>query len=287
MRGRQQDMQNIRVVTDSASDIPPEVAAAHSIVVVPLSIHFGSKTYVSDEDLSGAEFYRLMKTDDSFPRTSQPSVGRFEQAYTQLRDEGAEIISIHLSSKLSGTFAGASAAAKAVDGATVHLVDSLSGSMAEGAMVLAAARMAADGCTAVEIVRYVEMMRGRTHVALMVDNLLHLQRGGRIGRAQSLLGTLLNVKPLISLDNGEVVPRQRVRTVQRALRDMATEAQSSMPLQELRIMHANAPKLVDEFRELLQPIVNREVPAELIGPVIGTHIGEGAIGIVMVQAAPD
>jgi DegV family protein with EDD domain len=280
-------MPHIRVVTDSASDIPQDIAAEHRIVVVPLSVHFGSDTYMSGEELSGPEFYRLMSTSVNFPRTSQPPIGRFEQAYTELRDEGAEVISIHLSSKLSGTFAGASTAAHEVEGARVHLLDSLSGSMGEGAMVLEAARLAAEGRNADEIIRYVEAMRARTHVALMVNSLLHLQRGGRIGRARSLLGTLLSVKPLVSLDNGEVIPRQRVRTVQRALQDMATEAQSRSPLQELRIMHANAPTLVQQFREILQPIVDREVPADLIGPVIGTHIGEGSIGIVMVQAVPD
>jgi DegV family protein with EDD domain len=278
-------MPHIRVVTDSASDIPQDIAAKHRIVVVPLSIHFGSKTYISGEELSGPEFYQMMSTNENFPRTSQPPIGRFEQVYAELRDEGAEVISIHLSSRLSGTFAGASTAAHEVEGARVHLVDSLSGS--KGALVLEAARLAAEGRTADEIIRYVEAMRGRTHVALMVDSLAHLQRGGRIGRARSLIGTLLNVKPLVSLDNGEVIPRQRVRTVQRALQDMAAEAQSRLPLQELRIMHANAPALVEQFREVLQPIVNQAVPADLIGPVVGTHIGEGSIGIVMVQAAPD
>jgi DegV family protein with EDD domain len=280
-------MTHIRVVTDSAADIPRELAAKYGIVVVPLSIHFGSKAYISGDELDASEFYTLLSTNSDFPRTSQPSVGRFEKVYQELHDEGAEVISIHLSSKLSGTFSGAGMAAKSVDGAEVHLVDSLSGSMGEGVLALAAAKLANEGKSAGDIVRYIEVMRARTHVVVMVDSMLHVQRGGRIGRAQSMLGTLLNVKPLISLDNGEVVPRQRVRTVQRALQEMANEARDKLPLRELWIMHANAPKLVDQCRGLLQPLFDREIPAELLGPVVGTHVGQGAIGIVMVQSATE
>jgi DegV family protein with EDD domain len=120
---------------------------------------------------------------------------------------------------------------------------------------------------------------------LMIDDLAHLQAGGRIGRARSLLGTLLSVKPIVSLEDGLVVPWHRARTPSRALQVMAAEAKERAPLRDLVIMHSNADELVDQFKRMLEPIVEREVSAGLLGPVIGAHVGEGAIGIVMVQAA--
>jgi DegV family protein with EDD domain len=144
---------------------------------------------------------------------------------------------VHLSSRLSGTCNTAAMAARAVEGAHVHVVDSLTACMAEGDLVLTAAHLAEEGLPAAEIARRVEAMRPRVEVAIMLDSLAHLQRGGRIGRAQSMLGTLLNIKPIVSVEEGIVVPKQRVRTASRALQEMADEVKSRGPLASLRIEH--------------------------------------------------
>jgi DegV family protein with EDD domain len=276
-------MQQIQVVTDSAADIPPQQAAELGITVVPLTIHFGDKTYHDGEDLTPTEFYALLKSNSNFPRTSQPSVGRFEQAYRTLGGGGAEIISIHLSSRLSGTFASATTASRNVEGARVHLVDSLVAAMAQGELVLAAAQMVRDGRGVPEILQHVDSLRQRMHIGIMLDNLTHLQRGGRIGRAQGLLGTLLNVKPIVALEDGVVVPRQRVRTTARALEELAGGARAWGALERMHIVHANAPALVEQLQALLRPFAPGEVPVDFIGPVVGTHVGAGAIGLLSIK----
>jgi DegV family protein with EDD domain len=277
-------MAQVRVVTDSAADLPPELVAEHGITVVPLSVHFGEKTFLDGETITPGEFYHILATDPHFPRTSQPSVGRFEEAYARLRDEGAEIISIHLSSHLSGTFNAAGLAARSIEGAEIHLVDSLQASMLLGELALEAARLKEQGRTVPEVLERVENLRQRLHFGLMLDNLTHIQRGGRIGRAQGLLGTLLSIKPILSMEEGVVVPRQRVRTTARALQELANEAKGWEPLAGLRVMHADAPKLAEDLVSLVRPFAPGEVPVQLLGPVIGTHVGAGAVGVISIQA---
>ena len=277
-------MGQIRIVTDSASDLLPELARSLRITVVPLSVHFGAKTYVENEDLNAEQFYTLLAGDPNFPRTSQPSLGRFEQVYRQLTDEGAEIISVHISSKLSGTFNTAELAARNVEGAHIHLVDTLQGSMGEGVFALAAARMAAEGNPAPEILDHLETLRTRVHTVFMLDSMTHVQRGGRIGRAQSLLGTLLSIKPLLVIEDGVVTPKQRVRTTARALQEMADQAKALAPLAEAHVMHANALRYAQELEGLIKPYVTGTLSVGMLGAVIGTHAGPGTIGFVGVQA---
>ncbi|HVA92022.1 MAG TPA: DegV family protein [Chloroflexota bacterium] len=277
-------MGEIRIVTDSASDIPAALAEALRIVVVPLSVQFGPKNYREREELTSTQFYDMLAKNPNFPRTSQPSVGNFEEVYRELAGQGAEIISIHLSSKLSGTFNAASLAAANVPEARVHLVDTLTASMAEGVYALAAARMAADGQPAAAILTAIEALRSRVFVIFMLDSMTHVQRGGRIGRAQSMIGALLNIKPLLIIEDGLVTPRQRTRTTARALREMANLAEERAPLAEAHVMHANAPQVAQELAALLQPYVRGTLDIDVLGAVIGTHAGAGTIGFVGVQA---
>jgi DegV family protein with EDD domain len=279
-------MPRVRVVTDSAADIPAELVRAHSILVVPLTVHFGDKTYVEGEDIDPPAFYEMLGSNPNHPRTSQPSIGRFEQAYRRLEQEHAEVVSIHLSSGLSGTFGSAQAAAQSIAGLKIHIVDSQLASMAEGAVVLAAAQRAEAGESAEAIVQFAEAMRSRVHVAIMIDNLAFLQRGGRIGRAQSMLGTLLSVKPIVTLEGGLVLPMQRSRTTSRALLDMAAVARSLAPLESVRILHSSTPDIVAEFSRLLEPIFGQEVPSQLLGPVVGSHVVKGVVAVLMIRPEP-
>jgi DegV family protein with EDD domain len=273
-------MQQVQVVTDSAADIATDVARDLNITVVPLSVHFGEQTYVDGATISPAQFYRLLTENPHPPRTSQPSAGQFEQTYRRLHEAGTQIISIHLSSKLSGTLNAAQTAARSLGLEDIHFFDSLGATILEGELVITAARMACAGAPIDEIVAALERQRSAMYGLVMLDSLTYLQRGGRIGRAQTLLGTLFNVKPLVEVYEGEVAPVQRVRTTAKALQVLADDARSRVPLGQLAIIHAAAPRTVEALKPLLEPFApEREIRVQLFGPVIGTHVGPGAIGV--------
>jgi DegV family protein with EDD domain len=273
----------VRVLADSAADIEPEVAKALGIVVVPFTIHFGDTVFTDGVDMDAAKFYRTVRERSDFPRTSQPAIGLYEEAFRNAHEQGYEVVSIHISRGLSGSFDGASSAARNVPEATVHVVDSRLAAMAQGLVVIMAAKMAAQGETAENIVAAVESMRDRTQIAIMIDSPTYLYRGGRIGRAQSMLGSMLSIKPIVGIEDGVVAPRLRARTAMRAVQAMYDLARSLDPLQEVLVLHSNAPQLVDEFCRLLKPIYG-DPPVGVLGPVVGTHVGEGCIAIAMVQA---
>lgn len=277
-------MANVRIVTDSASDLTADTVAAYGIRVAPLSVSFGDRSFLDGETIVPSQFYELLRTDPNFPRTSQPSIGRLQEIYTEARDDGVEVVSIHLSSKLSGTWNAATTAAQAVEGARVHLYDSLNASIVEGEQVRFAAQLAAEGATVPQILAGLDGFRPRLHHLFMLDSLEHVQRGGRIGRAQSLIGSLLSVKPILTILNGEVTPVQRVRTTAKALQELANDAQRRAPLAGMRIAHANAPEQAEQLLALLRPFAGeREIPVQPFGPVIGVHAGIGAVGLLMVQ----
>lgn len=276
-------MGTVRIVTDSASDIPADTAAALGITVVPLTVRFGSTSYQEGVDLTAARFYELLASDPHFPSTSQPSAGRFEEVYRGLAGNAVEIISIHISSKLSGTFGAASLAAANLPETPIHLVDTLTASMAEGVYVLAAARMASAGKTVAEILTALEAMRSRVFVFFMLDSMTHVQRGGRIGRAQSMIGSMLSIKPLLTIEDGLVTPRQRARTTARALQEMANLARERAPLVEAHVMHGNAPTAAEQLASLLRPYARGTLDIGMLGAVIGTHAGPGTLGFVGVQ----
>jgi DegV family protein with EDD domain len=279
-------MHQLRIVTDSAADIDPGLARDLGITVVPLSVHFGARTYIEGVTITAPQFYRLLAESPDLPRTSQPSVGQFEEAYRSLQQEGVQIISIHLSSRLSGTLGAAQTAARSAGVEGIRFVDSLGATILEGELVVAAARLARGGASATEIVAAIERRRRSMYGMIMLDSLAYLQRGGRIGRAQSLVGTLFNIKPIVEVCDGEIAPVQRVRTTARALQALADDARSRMPLVELAILHAAAPQVVEALKPLLQPFAPQaDIPVQLIGPVIGAHVGPGAIGVYTLSAA--
>lgn len=273
----------VRLVTDSASDIPLAERERLGIIVVPLSVQFGDAVYVDGETLDTEGFYRMLATDGHMPRTSQPSAGRFEQVYREACEAGDEVLSIHISSVLSGTFGAASLAARNVEGLRCRLVDSGTVSLGEGYVVLVAARLLREGLPVEEVARRIEAMPPTLHIYVMLDNLVYLQRGGRIGRAQSLLGTLLSVKPIVTITD-QVQPYQRVRTVSRALDELVAAARKNEPLGTIYVGHSAAPDLAADLVGRLQPLLP-DTPIEtiLLGPVVGSHIGAGCVGLVAVQ----
>lgn len=274
----------IKIVTDSSVDLPPEIVRELDISVVPLSIHFGDKTYIDGEDIDAATFYRMLKTETAHPRTAQPPAGRFEQVYQTLAAAGHQIVAITLAATLSGTFNSASLAARNLPEAHVTVIDSGTVTMAMGSLVIRAARMGREGATVEEITSTVHDMMPRLNVCLMVETLTYLQRGGRIGRASSLAGTLLNIKPIITLRDGVVTPLKRVRTHSKAVQEMVGLAAEQQPIEEMYVMHTGVPDEAAEFAAMLQPLYDgRGVPALPLGPVVGVHIGPGCLGVATLR----
>jgi DegV family protein with EDD domain len=279
-------MPGIRVVTDSACDLPDQLLAELGIGLVPLSIRFGAEELVDRHELTTKEFWARCSSAPELPETSAPSPGAFEQAFRRMADEGASgVVCVNLSSKLSATIEASRQAARHLgDGLPVEVVDSRSVTMGEGLVVLEAARRAADGGTLEEVVAAATAAVARMKVFGAIDTLENLKRGGRIGGAQALLGSLLAIKPVIEVRDGVVEQESKQRTRAKSLRYLADKVSAAGPLKRLAVFGADAPDL-DAFLELLHDVH----PAERllvgdIGPVIGTHAGPGALGVAWLPA---
>jgi DegV family protein with EDD domain len=270
----------VRIVTDSACDLPEAICEEFGIEVVPLTIRFGDREYVDRKALSVEAFWRELDSSTVLPETAAPSVGAFEETFRRLSDGGADgIVCINLSAKLSATMQSAQVAAKALDGETdVQIIDSYSASMGIGNLVLHAARRARDGAGVAEIVADVESRRQRGHVFAALDTLEYLRKGGRIGGAQAMLGSMLSIKPIISVIDGGVESGGRVRTRSKALKFLVDQIPVGR-VDTIAVLHGNAAD-VDEFLTMLEPVVpDAEVMVGLIGPVIGVHTGPRVMGI--------
>jgi DegV family protein with EDD domain len=270
----------IRVVTDSACDLPHHLVEALGIEIVPLMIRFGNEELVDQEELTTAEFWDRVERFDGLPETAAPSPGAFEARYRRLIERGATgIVCINLSSHFSGTMQSAQVAAAAVAGqCPVQVIDSQSASMGQGNLCLTAARRAADGDSLESIVAEVVHRRDRTKLYATLDTLEHIRKSGRIGNARALLGSMLSIKPIIEIRDGVVEEVSKVRTRSKALRELAAKAAESK-IEHLAVLHGNAPDL-DELLELLAPIFPPdEIITGIVGPVIGTHAGPRVIGV--------
>lgn len=274
----------VRVVTDSACDLPDDLCRQLGIEVVPLTIRFGDEELVDREELSPEAFWARMAASDVLPETAAPSVGAFEERFRRLADEGADgIVCVDLSSALSATMQSAQVAAKAVvDSCPIEVVDSETVTMGQGGLVLHAARRAAGGADLPTIVAELESRRARSHLYGVLDTLEFLKRGGRIGGAAALLGSVLSIKPVITVRDGAVAPAGKVRTRSKALRHLVDRVKEAR-IEELSVMHAQAPDL-DELLDALRPIVDDvEIVVGTIGPVVGVHAGPGTIGVAWTE----
>ena len=270
----------VRVVTDSACDLPPELVDKLGIEVVPLTIRFGDEELVDREELTADEFWARVTKADALPETAAPSAGAFEAKFRDLASAGADgIVCVNLSSRLSATMQAAQVAAKAVSGdCPVEVIDSLTVSLGLGRLALTAAERAEDGADLETVVREVTQARDRTRLFGSLGTLEFLKRGGRIGNARALLGTVLAIKPVIEVRNGVVEEAGRVRTRSKALRLLADKVREQ-PVTAVTLLHGQATD-VDELLDLLEPTVSRDdVVVGVVGPVIGTHTGPGVIGV--------
>jgi DegV family protein with EDD domain len=275
----------VRIVTDSTADLTPEQQRAAGITVVPLNVHFGDEVFRDHVDLSSDEFFRRLKASPQLPRTSQPSVGAFEEAYRTLREGGDEIVSVHLSSKVSGTYNSALMAAQSVGDGAIEVVDSLSTSMALGFMALEGARLARSGKDRKAIVERLKALVPKGRVICVVDTLTYLERGGRIGKARALLGSLLNVKPILQLKDGEVVPLGRARGRPQALSRLVELLERDGKVSQLAIMHGAAQSDAEQLRDrVASRYPGLDILLTEIGAVLGTHTGPGVIGFTYLVA---
>ncbi|MDP8991771.1 MAG: DegV family protein [Actinomycetota bacterium] len=274
-------MAGVAVVTDSACDLPPELASRHGIEVVPLTIRFGEEELVDRRDLTPRQFWDRLASTEVLPETAAPAPGAFEDAYRRAASEGADgVICVTLSAALSATYESAQVAAQAVEGTIpVRVVDSRAVTMAEGLMAVRAAELSAQGAGLDEVATEVEGMIARSRTFAALDTLENLRKGGRIGAAQAFLGSMLSVKPVIQVADGEVHPESRQRTRGRALRYLANKVREHQPVETLAVMHGDAPD-VDQMLDLLAPVHPREdILVGDVGAVIGTHAGPGVMGV--------
>lgn len=282
-------MSRLRIVTDSTADIPASLRKELDIEVVPLKVHFGEETYVDGVTLSSDEFYPKLAASPVTPKTSQPSPAEFLDVYKKLlqEDEDTHILSIHISSVMSGTFQSAELAKSLLDKPEkVTVFDSRSASYGIGMLAVEAARMAREGRGVEEAVERIRAIRNSGRVYFIVDTLEYLQKGGRIGKAQAVLGSLLNIKPILTIDDeGEVASVDKVRGTKKAVqRIVELYKQDYDPDREvtLDIVHSNDLPAAETVAEALRAQYNvRHLQFVTLGPVIGVHTGPGTVGVFM------
>jgi DegV family protein with EDD domain len=283
-------MGRIAFVTDSTAGLPQDQIEKYRVTVVPLQVIFGTESFRDGIDLTQREFFERLKSARTLPTTSQPSVADFEQAYEDLlADPDVDsIISVHISSRLpSGTYSSAAQAAERIASGRnkkITVIDSWSAYMGEGLMVIDGARAAEGGASHEAVVKLIEEMRPNVKILLLVDTLEYLARGGRIGGAQAFLGGLLNIKPILHVDEGRVEPLERVRTRRKAMErlvDIGAEMAAGRPVQ-IAVGHAEAAEDARTLSGLAHQKMNvvEEFNSDL-GPVISTHTGPGVLGFVM------
>lgn len=290
----------VRIVTDSTSDLPPDLARAHGIHVVPLLVLFGEEVFHDGADLKPREFYERLETGKAHPRSSPPPKADFADVYRNLAAR-KDVISLHLSGKLSQTVVHAKAAAaeelpdlrrqRGDEEVALYVVDSGSVSLGLGLLALFAARMARRGVDPTGIAERLAAMSQRLHVLFAVDTLDYLARGGRIGKGRALLGNLLGIKPILGVVGGEVTAVDRVRggrAVQPRLIELMRERVDPSRPVVVSIAHAKAPVWADRLRGLLEKSfqVKERIVGEM-GPVVGTHAGPGTVGTAVFQPADD
>ncbi len=271
----------VKIVTDSTSDIPPELAKELDIAVVPLTVFFGEEAFKDGIDMTHDEFFRRLTTGAILPRTTQPTIGDFLDVYKSLADQGHEIVSIHISDKLSGTLNSARGARQELPGAKIELVDTRLASMAMTLVAKAAAEAASSGADVEAVAQTARDVAGNIDLFVVLDTLEYLQKGGRIGKAQSLVGSLLSLKPILSMVDGEIHPHEKVRTRSKALQRMMEIASEGAPYEEVAFIHEVPDAEVAHLVERLVPLTSKPVLSGRIGPVVGTYAGPGAIGIAL------
>jgi len=277
-------VKRIAIVTDSTADIPADVANAWGVTVVPLMVNFGSEQYRDGVDITSEQFYPKLASSQILPTTSQPSPAEFKDTYERLLQDHDSIISIHISSGLSGTLTSAQTAKGMVDG-NIYIVDSQSISLGIALIVAEAVEMVQQGLAASEIVARLEQVKKSTEVMFTLDTLEYLHKGGRIGKVHAVMGAMLNIKPIVRVVDGIYIPVAKVRRQEQALKEMVREFQTltaGKTVKRLVVAHGAAAKAAEFLAQKLQQAFDLApsffVP---VGPVIGVHTGPGTVGAAL------
>ena len=277
----------VKIVTDSTCDIPAKLAEEYGITVVPVTVRFGTTSFLDGVELTTDELYERLTSGGDLPTTSQPSIGEFVEVYERVGQDADGIVSIHVSAKLSGTYNSAMQASDQAEGdCPIDVVDTEQASMGIGLTVLAAAKAANEGASMDEVGALVDSAVQRSNCTALLGTLEFLQKGGRIGKAQALVGTLLRIHPMIVLSEGEVLPLARPRTRRKGLQELKKVCMQLGTLEALSIIHSTVPdeaeNLAAELSSVLpdgvEPIVAR------FGPALGTYVGPKAIGLASITA---
>lgn len=270
----------IRIVTDSACDLPDQLAKELGIEIVPLTIRFGDEEFVDRRDLTPEVFWQRCAASPTLPETAAPAPGAFEEVYRSLAAQGATgIVVVSLSAALSATIQSAELGARAVDGLIpVVVVDSRSATMGQGMIAVAAARVAAGGADLETVAAAVSSLADRTKVWGALDTLDNLKKGGRIGGAKALLASVLSIKPIIEVRGGKVEEGGKQRTRSKALAFLVEKVRSYGAIENVAVLHAACDD-VDEFVEQVRALAGGDIVVGNIGPVVGSHAGIGTIGV--------
>ncbi len=279
----------VRIVTDSTSDLPQDIVQRLGITVVPLNVHFGTDSFKDGVDISADEFYDRLLNGPILPTTSQPSIGEFAQTYEEVAGDADGILSIHISSKVSGTYNSAvQASSEARVSCPVEVVDTQQMSMGLGMTVMAAAAAVQKGCGLEEATAVVKRASELAECIALFETLEYLQKGGRVGKAGALIGSLLRIRPMIIIRDGEVHELAKERSRPRGMARLQRTAREFAPVDELAVIHSTTPEdaraVADNLRDLL-PDSNEPIIARF-GPVVGTYAGPGALGLGLLRSGP-
>ncbi len=277
-------MSKVAIITDTTAYIPEPERKKHDIHAVALQVMFGEETYKEELELDHHAFFDKIREEEKLPTTSQPPIGDFLDLYQQLAETHDEAIVITLSSAISGTFQTAKAAAGMTDNLTVHVFDSEISCAAQGYYVYEAAEMANAGHSAQEILAHLEKMKATDMVAyFMVDDLNHLHRGGRLSSAQAFFGSLMKIKPILKFSDQRINPFEKIRTKKKGLqrlKELFAEKAGNGKKTKVFVIHANRPDEAETLKQELQAEhANATIEVVYFGAVIGTHVGEGTLGI--------
>jgi DegV family protein with EDD domain len=273
----------IAIVTDSAAYLPEDLAARYKIHVIPLWIFWGEDRIKDGVDIQPTEFYKRLQGSELLPTTSQPSAGEFIEFYKTIVNGFSGIVSVHISSKLSGTIGSALAAVNQFLDVPIQVVDSLNVSMGMGFVVLAAAKAAAEGKDIEQVAAAARSMVKRTQLLFVVDTLEYLHKGGRISGAKAWLGTALSIKPLLHFEEGMIQPLVQVRTKKKGIATMLEKAEERLagkPMAAAAVVDCNSPTEGDAVAQMVKERFGvEEVLRSPISPAVGVHAGPGAVGL--------
>lgn len=276
----------VKIVVDSVSDMPGDLAATLDITVVPCNVNFGTEQFKDGVDITPDEFYQRLVEDSTLPTTSQPSPGDFVETYDRVGKDADGIVSIHVSSKLSGTYNSA-VQAKPLSSVTcpIEVVDSGQACMAIGVVAIAAARAAAEGADTEAVAKIARDAAPRSQLFFLVDTLEYLQKGGRIGKARALLGAVLKIKPMLIVREGEVHELGKARTFAKGVRRLQDVTRGFAPLESLCVVHTTTPDLAEEIAASLTDLLpeGEEPIVARVGPTVGTYVGPGVVGVALLS----